>query len=166
MGEPRKVFRIEESAGGQRTTRADEGLPAPGYAEIMQELRALRALIMPSPQSVAGGSQRVDVEQLTSALTLVHNVLGGARPEQHVTTGRAPLTHIAHELAAVTKDTEAATQKILAAAEDIDQRRTTSPPRSRTGSTAASPRTSATASCRFSKPAISRISPASASPRS
>lgn len=87
----------------------------------MQELRALRALIMPSPESVAGGSQRVDVGRLTSALTLPHNVLGGARSEQRVATGRAPLARIAHELAAVTKDTEAATQKILAAAEDIDQ---------------------------------------------
>jgi chemotaxis protein CheZ len=121
MGEPRKVFRIEASAGGPRTTPDDEGLPARGYAEIMQELHALRALIMPSPQSVAGGSQRVDVERLTSALTLVHNVLGGAQREQRAPAGRAPLTRIAYELAAVTKDTEAATQKILAAAEDIDQ---------------------------------------------
>jgi hypothetical protein len=59
VGEPRKVFRIEEIATGQRTARADETTAAPGCAEIMQELRALRALIAPSPQSVANGSQRV-----------------------------------------------------------------------------------------------------------
>jgi hypothetical protein len=59
MGEPRKVFRIEEIAAVQRTARADETMAAPGCVEIMQELRALRALIAPSPQSVANGSQRV-----------------------------------------------------------------------------------------------------------
>ena len=48
MGEPRKVFRIEEIAAGQRKTPADETVAASGYAEIMQELRALRALIAPS----------------------------------------------------------------------------------------------------------------------
>jgi hypothetical protein len=74
MGEPRKVFRIEEIAAWQRTARADETISAPGYAEIMQELRALRALIAPSLQSVADGSQRVAVERLTSAIALVHNV--------------------------------------------------------------------------------------------
>jgi hypothetical protein len=56
MGEPRKVFRIEEIAAWQRTARADETISASGYAEIMQELRALRALIAPSLQSVANGS--------------------------------------------------------------------------------------------------------------
>ena len=55
MGEPRKVFRIEEIAAGQRAARADQTKAAPSYAEIMQELRALRALIAPSPRSVATG---------------------------------------------------------------------------------------------------------------
>jgi hypothetical protein len=48
MVERRKVFRIEEIAAGQRKTPADETVAASGYAEIMQELRALRALIAPS----------------------------------------------------------------------------------------------------------------------
>ena len=87
----------------------------------MQELRALRALIAPSSQSVANGSQRVAVERLTSALALVHNVLCGAQHERSVSSGRAPTTRIAHELEAVSRDSEVATQKILAAAEDIDQ---------------------------------------------
>jgi chemotaxis protein CheZ len=121
MGEPRKVFRIEKIAAWQRTARADETISAPGYAEIMQELRALRALIAPSLQSVANGSQRVAVERLTSALALVHNVLCGAQHERSDSSGRAPASRIAHELEAVSKDSEVATQKILAAAEDIDQ---------------------------------------------
>jgi chemotaxis protein CheZ len=121
MGEPRKVFRIEEIAAWQRTARADETISAPGYAEIMQELRALRALVAPSLQSVANGSQRVAVERLTSALALVRNVLCGAQPERPDSSGRVPTSRIGHELEAVSKDSEVATQKILAAAEDIDQ---------------------------------------------
>jgi hypothetical protein len=77
MGEQRKVFRIEEIAAWQRTARADETISAPGYAEIMQELRALRALIAPSLQSVANvGSHRLlrwsttsCAERSTNALT-------------------------------------------------------------------------------------------------
>ena len=121
MGEPRKVFRIEEIAAWQRTARADETISAPGYAEIMQELRALRALIAPSLQSVANGSQRAAVERLTSALALVHNVLCGAQHERPDSSGRVPTSRIGHKLEAVSKDSEVATQKILAAAEDIDQ---------------------------------------------
>ena len=122
MGEPRKVFRIEEIAAWQRTARADETISAPGYAEIMQELRALRALIAPSLQSVANGSQRVAVERLTSALALVHNASCAERSTNALSpaVGRRR-TRIAHELEAVSKDIEVATQKILAAAEDIDQ---------------------------------------------
>src|SRR6476620_10758620 len=88
MGEPRKVFRIEEIAAGQRKTPADETVGASGYAEIMQELRALRALIASSPPSVANGSQRFAVERITSALALVHNVLCGAQDERSAPGGR------------------------------------------------------------------------------
>jgi hypothetical protein len=80
MGEQRKVFRIEEIAAGQRTARADETISAPSYAEIMQELRALRALIAPSAQPVANGSQRVAVEPLTSALALVQSTSWSTAP--------------------------------------------------------------------------------------
>jgi chemotaxis protein CheZ len=121
MGEPRKVFRIEEIAAGQHKAPADETLAAPGYAEIMQELHALRALIAPSPQSVDDRSKGVALERLGSALSLVHNVLCGAHHERSVQAGPAPTTRIAHELAGVSKDSETATQKILAAAVDIDQ---------------------------------------------
>jgi chemotaxis protein CheZ len=121
MGEPRKVFRIEEIATGQRTARADETTAAPGCAEILQELRALRALIAPSPQSVANGSQRVAIERLTSALALGAERSCCAPHRTLWTSGRAPMTRIAHELEAVSKGSEVATQKILAAVEDIDQ---------------------------------------------
>jgi hypothetical protein len=73
MGEPRKVFRIEEIAAWQRTARADETISVPSYAEIMQKLGALRALIAPSAQSVA-------VERLTSALALVQSTSCSTAP--------------------------------------------------------------------------------------
>ena len=41
MGEPRKVFRIEEIAAWQRTARADETISVPSYAEIMQQLEQI-----------------------------------------------------------------------------------------------------------------------------
>jgi chemotaxis protein CheZ len=52
---------------------------------------------------------------------LIHDALSGAQRERSVDKFLAPMTHIAHELEAVSKGSEEATQKILAAAEDIDQ---------------------------------------------
>jgi chemotaxis protein CheZ len=119
MGEPRKVFRIEGIAATRRAVRTEDTTAAPGYAEVMQELGALRALIAPSAPSK--GPQRGGVERLAAALTLIHDALSGAQRERSVDKFLAPMTHIAHELEAVSKGSEEATQKILAAAEDIDQ---------------------------------------------
>jgi chemotaxis protein CheZ len=119
MGEPRKVFRIEGIAATRRAVRTEDTTAAPGYAEVMQELGALRALIAPSAPSK--GPQRGGVERLAAALILIHDALSGAQRERSVDKFLAPMTHIAHELEAVSKGSEEATQKILAAAEDIDQ---------------------------------------------
>lgn len=122
MGEPRKIFRIEEIAATRRTVSAEDASAIPGYTEIMRELSALRALIIPSPPSAAAdGPQRAGVERLASALALVHDVLRGTQHEHSRHHDQAPMTRIAHELEAVSKGSEEATQKILAAAEDIDQ---------------------------------------------
>ncbi len=78
MGEPRKVFRIEEIAVMRRQPLAEAVPAAPGYAEIMQELSALRAIIAPAPPSPAADiPQRAGIERLTSALNLLHAVLRG-----------------------------------------------------------------------------------------
>jgi chemotaxis protein CheZ len=119
MGEPRKVFRIEGIAAARRAVRTEDTTAAPGYADVMQELSALRALIAPSAPSK--GPQRASVERLAAALNLIHDALSGAQRERSVDKCLAPMTHIAHELEAVSKGSEEATQKILAAAEDIDQ---------------------------------------------
>ena len=117
MGEPRKVFRIEGIAATRRAVRTEDTTAAPGYADVMQELSALRALIAPSAPSK--GPQRASVERLAAALNLIHDALRGTPHGRLVDL--TPMTHIAHELEAVSKGSEAATQKILAAAEDIDQ---------------------------------------------
>jgi hypothetical protein len=70
MGEPRKVFRIEGIAATRRTVQTEDTTAAHGYAEVMQELSALRALIAPSAQSAAAkGPQRAGVERFATALT-------------------------------------------------------------------------------------------------
>jgi len=122
MGEPRKVFRIEGIAAARRAVRTEDTTAAHGYADVMQELSALRALIAPSVQSATTKeSQRGSVQRLAAALTLIHDALSGEQRERSVDKCLAPMTHIAHELEAVSKGSEEATQKILAAAEDIDQ---------------------------------------------
>ena len=106
MAEPRKVFRIEHTVAA-RPARRVHGTPvSPHHSEIVQALGALRALmaasapapptdaIAPRGDTGAGGDAALQSENMT---------------------------RIAHELGAVTAGTAHATQKILAAAEEIDQ---------------------------------------------
>jgi chemotaxis protein CheZ len=128
MAAPRKVFRIEETAA-TRLERSIEHSPAAlRHAEIMQELAALRALLSTvsprrpgKPDAPAGAA----TARLASELNLIHGAISGT--EHHRTGGTgshapaAHLTRIGHELDAVVNGTDTATQKILAAAEEIDQ---------------------------------------------
>ena len=125
MGAPRKVFRIEETPGARL---ADDTQASLRQAEIMQaqilrELAALRAAsAAPAaaarpdmPPELAGGA----TGRLTSELHLIADQLAGAGNDS--ASGAVPISRIANELLAVTGGTEQATQKILAAAEEIDQ---------------------------------------------
>jgi chemotaxis protein CheZ len=129
MGEPRKVFRIEQMAAAH--LEEDMGTaPAPsGYAEIMHELRALRGVIAamtPSGERAAAAPERGEVARLTSQLHLIADAIAGEDPastETHDSNGSsegAQLSRIECELNAVVSGTEKATQKILTAAEAID----------------------------------------------
>jgi chemotaxis regulatin CheY-phosphate phosphatase CheZ len=103
MAEPRKVFRIEEAAAA-RLARGVGPSPEPLlHAEIMQALGTLRSVMatVPSPTAKAEAAAKAQSAWL------------GIEAEQ--------ITRIAHELEAVTTGTAEATQKILAAAEEIDQ---------------------------------------------
>lgn len=108
MAAPRKTFRIEETAATRlarfaRASDAPASLPEPRsddnvQARILSELAALRAMLgapgSPLPRRDANSQPRIEA---------------------------AHLTRIAHELNAVVSGTDEATQKILAAAEEIDQ---------------------------------------------
>lgn len=121
MGEPRKVFRIERTAAArleEATAIAQAGL---GCAEIMQELRALRAAVAPAGQSrthAAGAADRGEVARLTSELNRIAGAIAGEDPGG--AGAGSSLSRIECELNAIVSGTEQATQKILAAAEEID----------------------------------------------
>jgi chemotaxis regulatin CheY-phosphate phosphatase CheZ len=100
MAEPRKVFRIEQTAAA-RLRRGVGVAPAELHHDAtVQALYALRAT-MAAPSRPAANLQREDTERL------------GVEAAQ--------LGRIAHELDAVLSGTAQATQRVLAAAEEIDQ---------------------------------------------
>jgi chemotaxis protein CheZ len=129
MPEPRKIFRIEHTAAAhldQVTEHAPSDLP---YGEIMRELRALRAALSvaaPLRPDATGERANGRVTQLTSQLNLIAGAIRGdvnasaEASKQGGAPAEAPLSRIDSELLAVVSGTEQATQKILAAAEEID----------------------------------------------
>jgi chemotaxis protein CheZ len=126
MGEPRKVFRIEEMAAPRRAAPSDDA-PAPPLAEIMDELAALRATLTAEPHwpAAARGLRHDAIDRLTAKLRLIRSTITGAEQEHAGANGArslaVPATRITHELEAVMQGSEQATEKILAAAEEIDQ---------------------------------------------
>lgn len=129
MPGPRKVFRIEETAA----LRLDPPMEEPQAADlagIMRELAALRAVLIAAPPRAVGeaGPLRQDdnAERLAAELRSVRAALNGIEPGGAGGNGAssaaaAPAVRIPDELEAVMAGSEQATQKILAAAEDIDQ---------------------------------------------
>ena len=140
----------------------------------MTELQALRELIGPR-----GGVDRDALEraraQIAEAqaykreLGLIHAAVERTRNEMTALRRRAVRRASRpdaprRELAAIVGGTERATQSILQAAEEIDQAADTLSARSRASHDQGLAKTSRSAWCRFSRPAIFRTSPASASP--
>ena len=129
MAAPRKVFRIEELQAARLPP--EEAEAAGRHTEIMQALDALRSAFAasadPSPSAISGVTAGVmsngETGRLASELNLIATRLaGGETGNGHASDDETvPLTRIANELLAVTSGTEQATQKILAAAEQIDQ---------------------------------------------
>jgi hypothetical protein len=118
---PRKVFRIEET---QAARLLAEGADASQrHGEIMKAFDALRvAFAAPAVASDPALSGEA-TGRLASELNLIANRLAGSENgNDGAPDGETvPLSRIAGELLAVTSGTEQATQKILAAAEQIDQ---------------------------------------------
>jgi chemotaxis protein CheZ len=124
MAAPRKVFRIELS-GGARSERPASETDESRDGAILRELGALRAMLAPPSAAphVNGTLARQDeFQRLASELRLLLAAI--RRPQQGQAMNgalSAPTARIADELDAVVQDSELAAQKILAAAEHIDQ---------------------------------------------
>src|SRR5580692_2247257 len=127
MAEPRSIFRIEKTGAVRpRDTIADVQAPL-RHAELMNEIAALRAAItaaaMRHPGS-AGAPVDAGNERLASELSLIVGAIDSSAINNTGATLPAdapPMIRIAHELAEVSASTENATQRVLAAAEEIDQ---------------------------------------------
>jgi chemotaxis protein CheZ len=130
MAEPRKIFRIEQTAAPQFEQVPETAQAVLRYAEIVQELRALRgALAIAAPHGTRGSSAPAGTQanRLSSELNLIAGAIkGAADDERGAPDGRngapadAATSRIDQELQAVISGTEQATQKILTAAEEID----------------------------------------------
>jgi chemotaxis protein CheZ len=127
MPEPRKIFRIEEKAASRLGEQAADAQAPLRHTELMQEIAALRAMLaaMASrPSDGSGAARDGAAARLASELNLIAGAIGGEIKRSGAAgpgTAMPPMTRIAHELEEVVNGTERATQKVLAAAEEIDQ---------------------------------------------
>jgi chemotaxis protein CheZ len=128
MAEPRKIFRIEQTAAARLKPSVETAHDGLRHADIIEELRALRAALaaaaLPAPlrDGMSGETSR-----LSSELNLIAGAIRGGNdagpaqaPLAEAGTPNKAMPRVAHELNAVVEGTERATQKILAAAEEID----------------------------------------------
>ena len=127
MAAPRKVFRIERT-GALRPNNAVTEIDAPlHHAELLNEIAALRAMLTSAAmqqRSKVETPADAGAERLVSELSLIVGAIDGSAIKATSATlpsDAPPITRIAHELAEVANSTEQATQRVLAAAEEIDQ---------------------------------------------
>jgi len=130
MPHRRKVFRIEEmQPGGERPSEAET--VSPSQQQILAELAALRELVERrldgAPDAVAAGAETVEasgLRRLKDETAAIHRAISRTKREiaaLHVNgLSGSENSRVYRELDAVAGGTEQATQRILAAAEDID----------------------------------------------
>jgi chemotaxis protein CheZ len=127
MSEPRKIFRIEERAASRLGAQPTDARAPLRHAELMREISALRAMLAamaPPPPDGSGAPRNGATARLASELNLIAGAIGGETARASAVgpaPAMPPMTRIAHELEEVVDSTERATQKVLAAAEEIDQ---------------------------------------------
>jgi len=129
MAEPRKIFRIEATAAAWLKPSVETAHDGLRHADIIEELRALRAALAASalPAPLRDGMSG-ETSRLSSELNLIAGAIRGGgngagaaqAPLAEAGTPNKAMPRVAHELNAVVAGTERATQKILAAAEEID----------------------------------------------
>jgi chemotaxis protein CheZ len=144
----RKRFRIEEAfIGDMPAPSFAEGDVGPMHREIMAELRAIRAQMASSLRGIAAvgpeeetapkqvseahamletyRAQMEQCEKLKVELDLIHDAIKRTKTEIAVLHGKSfhgnEMAKVTGELGAVVGGTEDATQRILEAAESIDQ---------------------------------------------
>jgi chemotaxis protein CheZ len=133
MAAPRKIFRIEQTAAMRLEENVEASQAGLRHDEIMRELKALRAALpatAPRRPHRNGGVDHTEVTRLASELNLIADAIKGNGDDNGApvdgdaarsrTAAAAPTARVGHELSAVVNGTERATQKILAAAEEID----------------------------------------------
>jgi chemotaxis protein CheZ len=121
MPERRKVFRVEKMAAPHGESPSAGNSASSCCEEVMRELAALRAMLAAAPLRAAESAERA---RFMSRLRDIRSVIAGAEPAvagNGIAAVNAPMSRFTHELEAAVKTSERATQKILAAAEEIDQ---------------------------------------------
>lgn len=133
MPAQRKIFRIEETMQAQCEA---EDMPAPDApvfpSDVIAELRALRALMeqhipaaLPAAEMRPAEAQSQEVRKLKIELDVIGSAIKQTRSEilslQDQGFDSARVARVVRELEAVFADTSASTDRILKAAEEIDQ---------------------------------------------
>jgi chemotaxis protein CheZ len=123
MAGPRKIFRIEQSAASRYAAAAGDTQADLRHAELMQEIAALRALVAVAQSAAGNAAAEPETDRLTSELNLIHEAISGEAQDGAAGAAQdgSSMSRVALELQAVVDTAEQATQKILAAAEEIDQ---------------------------------------------
>lgn len=132
MPAPRRRFRIEEGSSFEPRVAmpASEAEAALRHHEFMTEIKALRSLIEPragaSRESMEQArAQIAEAQAYKSELESIYAAVRQTRQEINtlgsVAFGRFETTNAGGELRAIVSGTQDATQKVLQAAEDIDQ---------------------------------------------
>ncbi|ARP99930.1 protein phosphatase CheZ [Pseudorhodoplanes sinuspersici] len=130
MPEQRKIFRIEETL--QEFSKPDDASVTrnenAAHAEILAEIRALRAAMearTPAPAEPRPEIQSQEVRKLKIELDVIGNAIKQTRSEivslQDQGFDSSRVTRVIQEMDAVFNDTSGATDRILKAAEDIDE---------------------------------------------
>lgn len=129
MPEQRKIFRIEETL--QELSKSDDaaGLrnDSAAHAEILAEIRALRAAMEAQKASAEprADAQSHEVRKLKIELDVIGDAIKQTRSEivslQDQGFDSSRVTRVIKEMDAVFSDTSGATDRILKAAEEIDE---------------------------------------------
>jgi chemotaxis protein CheZ len=127
----RKIFRIEDMSRGPARPGvcAPETEPALRHAEIMAELASLRAMLAagasPGVAADAQSPQAREARKLKIELDVIGEAIRQTRDEiavlQDYGFDNARIARATHELDAVMQGAEQATQRILNAAEELEQ---------------------------------------------